>query len=269
MDLSKYQAKLNKAALDPCSSFLSGNATSLFGGLPVTASGLQEFKDSIMTPEEIKQLGIQITSDFVGNVTQHAASYIATKAAELLTPPSIGDVASLAAQELGSLLVTPAQLLKELMSDTESLLASERDAAIAKGLSEANSKIGGKIAMAREKIQKVLGPVQEHVGNIMSYMQQGPKWVQEQVTRVENDVNNQVDSLVETYMDEARKFKAEQLKNLSKMLAKKNADGTNESLTDQVRQKLVKVEQAKTQAMVWVKAQVRAGLLAVKAMLGM
>jgi hypothetical protein len=270
VDLGNLKSSLKRVSINPSSSFLSGGSTSLFsGGDVIVGSVVNPFLPAGPLPD-VQELASQISTKLISHVTSYATSYVTSKMTALLTPPTPADLTSRAMTYISAYMENVADILKKLTSTEEAL----RDIKAAKininVMGFLQQIISTVTAEVQKKISYLIGDtVPQWMQNVVSYISQGPKWVQAQVDMIDDYACGQVAQYVGEQSAKLFKQKEDMLNKLAEAEAKKLAKIANDKLFDKLSQKLKVVQQKKIAAINAAKAVVKAALLELKAMLGL
>lgn len=270
LDLSSMTSDLDRIAIDPGSSFLSGGATSLFSGKDVTVGRLPNpFKEAVGNMPDKVALASQLVNMIVSDVTSFAASYLGQKLGDLLTPPTISDVIALEKSYLADELKSSKQILEEVSSEAEDNIESTSEEETNEQLSSSTENINEKSSELKKDVNKNIEECKKWAQTITSYICQGPKWVTAQANMIDKRCCEEIEKQIADQTKKLKDQKQETINSLAKKSAKRKATVINEKNTDAAYQKLKKVKQEKAKAKNQAASQAKKALLALKASLGM
>jgi hypothetical protein len=283
LNIDKYTNDLERLAIDPCSSFLNGGATSLFESIDVTSAEaasntLKNLKSGRISnpflpvgpmPNPV-EVASGLTTLVIEDVTEYATAYVAEKVGQLLTPPALNEITSLATSYMSKYLMSGEDIMKELTTTLESTMSKIETLDI-------NKSINSLMNTVNEHVGKITGEVGEFVNDklpdwmdgIGTYIQQGPKYVKDKVCWVDEQCCYQIEKVVGKGTDFLFDKKQKMINSIAEGAAKVMADVVNKKLKKEQKKLLDKTKKAIAKATVVARAAASAALLGLKAKLGL
>lgn len=283
LNIDKYTNELERLAIDPCSSFLNGGATSLFESVDVTSaeaasSTWKNLKSGRISnpflpvgpmPNPV-EVASGLTTLVIEDVTEYATAYVAEKVGQLLTPPTLNEITSLASSYMSKYIMSAEDIMKELTTTLESTTSTTESLDI-------NKSINSLMNTVNEHVGKITGEVGEFVNNklpnwmdgIGTYIQQGPKYVKDKVRCVDEQCCYQIEKVVGKGTDFLFDKKQNMINSIAEGTAKVMADVVNKKTKKQQKDKLDKTKKAIAKTTAVARAATSAALLGLKAKLGL
>lgn len=269
INLDHMTDDLERIAIDPMSSFLSGGATSLFGDANVTVGRVSNpFLPKTPMPDP-KELAAEIASEITSDVTTFAASYVGEKVGQLLTPPTPDEIIELAKSYLSEYIKLPTDIVKELTTPVELSISLNKQNIIDDALSELQNSMNNTIGKINDAVSYIVDKIcPDWVQSIPTYISQGPKWVKSQAEMIDRQCCEQIEKTVAEQSNKLEKKKQDIINGLADGYAKQMASELNEKSYDEIYQKLNKVRQMQALAKNLAASAARLAVLELKATLG-
>lgn len=269
IDIDYMTADLERIAIDPGSSFLSGGPTSLFTGENVTVGRVANpFLPKTPMPNP-KDLAADIASHIISDVTSFAASYVGEKVGNLLTPPTPAEIIELSQSYLNNYIKLPTEVLQELSVTAESTTDSAQQNIINDELTKLQNNIDSTVGKINDKVSYIVNKLcPEWTQSIPAYIAQGPKWVKSQADMIDRRCCTQIEKTVAEQADKLEKKKRDIINGIADGYAKQQAAKINEETYDKTYQKLKKVRQKQALAKNLAMSAAKQAILELKAALG-
>lgn len=273
VDFRRYQRDLERIAIDPTSSFLSGGPTSMFSttGSAVTVGRIENpFIKPINALPDAAAIAQDIISDIIVDVTEFAASYAGQKVGELLVPPSLSDITAVAVSYLGWAIQSPGDILKYLMSEAEKEVDNSDIESLKETLANLNQQINTGLGGMQRKLAYILeNTLPEWTSYIGTYIYQGPKWVISKAEYIDRMAKEEVEKLIHNSTKHLFDLREQNINDKAKGWAMRQAENINKKVRDETIDKLHKVMELKARALNIAAAAVKKALLAMMAALGL
>lgn len=283
LNISKYTNDLERLAIDPCSSFLNGGATSLFESIDVTSADaakgtLDKLKSGRITnpflpvtslPNPV-EVASGLTMLVIDDVTQYATAYTAEKIGQLLVPPTLGEITGLAMSYISKYTKSGGDIIKEMTTTLESTMSVTESLDVTKA-------INGLMKIVNEYV----GDITEEVGyyvntklpnwmdGISAYIQQGPKYVEDKVRWVDDQCCYQVEKVVGKGANFLMEKKQKVINGLAEAMGEAAAKVINKKLEKVTKETVDEVKKQVAKVTAIAKAAISAALLGLKAKLGL
>ena len=214
-------------------------------------------------------IAAQLTAQIVGNVSVYAAEKLGKVMAEVLMPPTPGEIFGKAGQEVSKFLKSAGDIMKELSSDSEKQNSDDAKKKQEEAIDEKAKKQKEKANAMKKQVQDVVAKVQEQCINLQKYITQGEAWAEKNANEIEAKAKKQIDEVVDTQVAKILDDKKEFIDGMADGIAKRTADVANKALKKLTKEKLDKINSAKQKVTNVAKAKVGKALLNLMATLGL
>lgn len=214
-------------------------------------------------------IAAQLTAQIVGNVSVYAAEKLGKVMAEVLMPPTPGEIFGKAGQEVSKFLKSSGDIMKELSSDSEKQNSDDAKKKQEEAIDEKAKKQKEKANAMKKQVQDVVAKVQEQCINLQKYITQGEVWAEKNANEIEAKAKKQIDEVVDTQVAKILDDKKEFIDGMADGIAKRTADVANKALKKLTKEKLDKINTAKQKVTNVAKAKVGKSLLNLMATLGL
>ena len=261
---------LDKAALEQSSSFIKG-ATGVTPYEAISTAGMVYgvveggTEALIAAPAIVTQIAMQIAT----NLSAYAAEKLGKAMAEVLMPPTPGEIFGKAGQEVSKFLKSAGDIMKELSSDSEKQNSDDALKKQEEAINEKAKKQKEKANAMKKQVQDVVAKVQEQCINLQKYITQGEVWAEKNANEIEAKAKKQIDEVVDTQVAKILNDKKEFIDGMADGIAKRTADVLNKALKKLTKEKLDKINAAKQKVTNVAKAKVGKALLNLMATLGL
>lgn len=214
-------------------------------------------------------IAAQLAAQIVGNVSVYATEKLGKVMAEILMPPTPGEIFGKAGQEVSKFLKSAGDIMKELSSDSEKQNSDDAKKKQEEAIAEKAKKQKEKANAMKKRVQAVVAKVQEQCINLQKYITQGEAWVEKNANEIEAKAKKQIDEVVDKQVAKILEDKKKFIDGMADGIAKRTADVTNKALKKLTKEKLDKINAEKQKVINKAKAKVGKALLNLMATLGL
>lgn len=270
MGLEQYN-RLEDVAIDKGAAFLDGqitsvmhkamssdlsvsliNTASLGTGIAVTGSKLLNSKESLGMLQELTTSIITVAMDTATSEIGKITGKIAAKATSL--PLSIpGKIYDYTMSTFNERKKSFGEILKEVMTDQESLIDEDAEKQNAKAKNAALEKITKGLNKAKDFVEENMGKLNECLTKTATYIEEGPDMLSNEIDKVLTNQIKAVNKAVDGVISDIESSTDSMCKAQGEKIGGRMADTYNETLTKQAKMQLAKqktlISKAKTMAL--------------------
>ena len=261
---------LTKAAIEQSSSMLKG-AIGITPYEAVETAGMAygAIVGGVEALAEAPAIAIKLTEQIIEDVSVHAAKKLEKAMLEILMPPKLNDITGKAKKEVSKFLKSAGDIMKEILSDSEKQNYDDALKKQQEAIEENAKQQKEKAFKLKNKVQNIVGEVQEQCVNLGKYITQGKEWAEENANEIEEKAIEQIDKIIDEQVAKILKDKQDFIDSMAEGLAKRTADVANKIIEKLTKEKIDKINAQKQKIINKVKAQIGCALLNLMATLGL
>ena len=268
---------IEAAAINRGSQFLTGNPTTLFTttGTLVTSAGQLAGAATGLVSGTAKQAAdaaaaaATLPVELASELAQYTSAKLGQTLGRVLSFPSMGDITARSMKYFNERLMSPGDILKELLIGNEKLIDNNEESANTKKLKNMQKKVSKIMGNVSKSVSDFTLKAQDRFADIVNYAGEGADFLEDKFSIAENEskrfIDNQLDQVVK-YTD---KHKEEIVDNLAKSIGYAAADKVNAQMRRKAQKKLKKVDQGVANVKISGSALVGKAVLNLKATLGL
>ena len=268
---------IEAVAINRGSQFLTGNPTTLLSTVGSTTAAVGQFGGAVggLVSGTAKQAAdaAAAAATLPIELAQELASYSSAKLGQtmgrVLSFPSMSDVISLSKKYFNERLMSPADIMKELMIGNETLIDLKEETANVSKLKNMQEKISKVMGDVSKGVTKFTAEAQDTFADIVKYAGEGAHFLEVKFSIAENESKRLIDNQLDQVIKYTDKHKEEVVDNLAKSIGYAAADKVNAELRRQMQKKLKKVDQGISRVKISANALAGKALLNLKATLGL
>ena len=269
--------RIEAEALNRGSQFLTGNPTTLLSTAgsvtaavgQITGAGAGAVSGLANQAANAASAAATLPIVMAQDVSMYAAARSGEALGRVLSMPSINDVIALSMKYFNERLMSPEEIMKELMISNEDLIDENEDSANKsklKNMQEKISKIAGTVSKAATDCAL---DAQDKFADAVRYAAEGTAFIEDKLTIAENEAKNYIDNQFEKLVKSTDKHKEKVVDSIAKSIGYAAADKVNAETRRQIQKKLKKVDQNKSKVKISGDALVGKAILNLKATLGL
>lgn len=268
---------IEAVAINRGSQFLTGNPTTLFttvgtvtasaGQLAGAATGLVSgtAKQAADAAAAAATLPVELASE----LAQYTSAKLGQTLGRVLSFPSMGDVTARSMKYFKERLMSPGDILKELLIGNEKLIDINEETSNLKKLKNMQKKVSKIMGDVSKKVSDFTLDAQDKFAEIVNFAGEGADFIEDKLSIAENESKRFIDNQLDQVIKYTDKHKEEVVDNLAKSIGYAAADKVNAELRRQAQKKLKKVDQGVANVKISANALVGKAILNLKATLGL
>lgn len=274
--------QLQNSMLDSGSNFLIGAATSPFsegfnenqaglmsvvGASIGTAAGAANIAGSALNTAA---LSTNIVAEGVAYLSQRITAYVAECTVKLMTLPTayLAEVTQKKIAEGMKTELSMSYIMEKLTKDAEQRSKDANKKNDQKSQDKVKKDMTEKVKDISYKATYAINKATKELYSIASYVQKGPKWMNDQVVKYSDLVMDQTGGFLGSTVESFEKTKKDWAYSMADKAAKIALDESKRVLLAKTKMTLDKIEAAKKKAMNAAKAAVAQALMKIKGLLG-
>lgn len=203
----------------------------------------------------------------VSYVTEIVTSYMATATADMLSIDT-SQIISNAAKKLPNFIKGPAEVMGELLKDSEDTNAELQKKNEENLVNNLNKEIGNQVSKLTNGIDVNLGKVGETIENIGQYAYMGPVWFKSKIDLETKKIIENCCKQIASVRDSVKNDTQKQIDTLAEGLAQKKADQANQKTQESAKNTINDANKKKAQAMTMAKTAITNVKLKLMALIG-
>lgn len=274
--------QLQNSAIDSGANFLIGAATSPFdpnfnenkagimsvvGGAMGAVSGAANIAGSAINTAA---LSANIVAEGVAYLSQRITAYVAECTVKLMNLPTayLAEVTQKKISEGMKEELTMSYIMKRLTKNAEDNAKEENKKNEKKSQNKVKTDITKKVKDISYAATNAINKATKELNSIASYVQKGPKWMNDQVIKYSDLVMDQTGGFLGSTVESFEKTKKDWAYSMADKAAKIALDESKRILLAKTKMTLDKIEAAKKKAMNAAKAAVAQAMMKIKGLLG-
>lgn len=269
--------RIEAVAINRGSQFLTGNPTTLLstGGTLAVSGGQLAGATAGLVAGTAKQAAdaaaaaAMLPGELASELAHYSSAKLGQTLGRVLSFPSMDDITARSTKYFNERLMSPDEILKELLVGNEKLLDNNEKSANTSKLKNMQKNVSKIMGDVSKTVSDFTLKAQDRFADIVNYAGEGADFLEDKLTIAENESKRFIDNQLAQVVKYTDKHKEEIADNLAKSIGYAAADKVNAEMRRNAQKKLKKVDQGVANVKISANALVGKTVLNLKATLGL